>query len=224
MIGVSPVSTDWPSAAFCRSRWLSRTGSTAVPAGGVGRQNSSRSAKLRLGVVERRLAVDLRSGYPQDAGRPAAWTSACCPGVAAASPSQRRKRVRHQRRLSLLAAALSSCGLEAPGRGGRSEKSGGMESGARVVTWNSSGASRVKPKVRVSSSPLQAAKTQARRPAPRVAKIVVIAGSFYRRRPGSCKRERAGAQPVQYQRPPTPQTIAASATLNTYQDQPNACA
>ncbi|RYE94373.1 MAG: DUF3035 domain-containing protein [Oxalobacteraceae bacterium] len=29
-------------------------------------------------------------------------------------------------------------------------------SGARVVTWNSSGASRVRPKVRVSSSPLQA--------------------------------------------------------------------
>jgi hypothetical protein len=32
-------------------------------------------------------------------------------------------------------------------------KSGGMDRGARVVTWNSSGASRERPNVRVTSDP-----------------------------------------------------------------------
>jgi hypothetical protein len=34
-------------------------------------------------------------------------------------------------------------------------KSGGIDSGARVVTWNSSGASRERPNVRVTSAPPQ---------------------------------------------------------------------
>jgi hypothetical protein len=41
-----------------------------------------------------------------------------------------------------------SCGRSAPGCGGRRLKSGGIDNGARVTTVNSSGESRVNPKVR----------------------------------------------------------------------------
>ena len=58
---------------------------------------------------------------------------------------------------SALARSDCSCGRIAPGRGGGSVKLGGMASGARVVTVNSSGASWTKPRVRLSSSPLQPA-------------------------------------------------------------------
>jgi hypothetical protein len=57
--------------------------------------------------------------------------------------------------------SCSPCRRGAPGRGvGRSPSAGGMESGARVVTWNSSGASRTRPSDRVVFGP-QAASVSA---------------------------------------------------------------
>ncbi len=49
MIGVSPVWTLWPSAAFSRRRCASFVGSTTMPGSGGLRQNISRSVRLSLG-------------------------------------------------------------------------------------------------------------------------------------------------------------------------------
>ena len=90
------------------------------------------------------------------AGGPAAWTSACWPGLPLPSAERAERHLRHQGQFRLRALGL----LLRPGRtrvGGGSVKLGGMASGARVVTVNSSGVSRTKPKVRPSSLPLHAA-------------------------------------------------------------------
>ena len=139
-----------------RSRAASPVASIWVPVdvGAELRQNISRSLKLRPGLSSwPSWSIWLR--MLADAGAPVCASSALWPGVtsvfcvasAASGDSAASAAARSER----------SCGRGAPGRGGRRLKSGGIDKGARVVTENSSGASRVKPKVRVRLSELQPA-------------------------------------------------------------------
>ena len=151
--GVSPVSGLRPRAAFSRRRAASFCGSTTTP-GGAGvlpehqpvgeRRCRSPPApprhRPRGGCRPERAARRRRSALPgRDCRRrrPGGCVSAVC-GTSAASAAGR---------------GVCSCGRGAPGAGGRSVKSGGIDSGGCVVTTNSSGASRVRPKFRCSSSP-----------------------------------------------------------------------
>ena len=191
--------------------------------GGVARTSAGRrsSAWLSSGRLAVHPGADVGAAPAGRRRRPAPPG----PGVVLPAPLAEGD-VGHQRRLGLAAARSAPAAAARRARGGRRAKSGGIESGARVVTWNSSGASRVRPKVRVRL------RRRCRRPAPaagrRIASVgsggSVIAASISRTpRRRQDGRGGAAAQPVQHQRA-TPQTIAASATLNTYQDQPKAWA
>ena len=151
MIGVSPTSGLWPSAAFSRRRCASFGRVDDDP----GRRRAAPEQQLvgeaRLRRVQRglvHLAADVagcrRAGglhqrlLAGGQGSPAAGRRTALSGTSASSAWR---------------LVDCSCGRWAPGRGGRSVKSGGIDSGARVVTVNSSGASRVRPKVRDRSLP-----------------------------------------------------------------------
>ena len=100
-----------------------------------------------------------RCGSPAPpAGRPpgpAPAVRGCWP------PAGRREPSAAPAPASALARSDCSCGRIAPGRGGGRAKLGGMASGARVVTVNSSGASRMKPRLWPRLSPPQPARPAA---------------------------------------------------------------
>ena len=198
MTGVSPSVTSRPRAAFSRRRWASRLGSTGVPGSPGLRQNISRSAKLRSGALRRTASSSMRWRMSPGAARPVAASKACSPEEVA---PLRAFRPPSSAPGASVASACSrteiSCGRCAPGRGvGRVPSDGGMESGARVVTWNSSGASRVKPKVRAVSLPQAASQSGADRTTRRgsLEEGVELMETAYSRLAAETRRQRQGWQ------------------------------
>ena len=102
------------------------------------------------------LAADLRwVGWRDRPPGPMPPGPGCCPRPGRPAPSVAPMPV------SAWVRSDCSCGRIAPGCGGGSVKLVGMASGARVVTVNSSGASRTKPKVRLNLVPAAAGQHRA---------------------------------------------------------------
>ena len=149
MIGVSPCVGG--SGRGRRSRAAAALPSAGRPpcrAAAGCCQNISLSVKRWLGAS---IAASASTCARISAGRGGAGGAAPAPpGRGSSRPGRRCRSAAcgHQRRLGLLRCELLLRARARRARGGRSVKSGGIDSGARVVTVNSSGASRVRPKVR----------------------------------------------------------------------------